>query len=228
MSKEPKAKPYARTVTWDGNLQISKGDEVKILRGIVSPNDSIRASVIENVTTGREETSGIEGILMTRMPFDINPPITGIIQKVSCSDGATVFQLAEGIGVLEVKFRKLVQLASPFLDKEIVEECINKEKGEDVVTSSFRILEERIRKKIGATPDRSGVDLINDAFNSKSGKLVIGKTPSESEGAYQLFRGSILFLRNPPAHRYIDEYSDFEIFEIVMHVNLLLSILDKC
>jgi len=162
------------------------------------------------------------------MPVDIIPPIEGIVQKVSSSSGTTAFQLAEGVGVLEVKFRKLIQLASPFLDKEIVEECINKEKAEDVITSAFRILEERIRKKIGASYERSGVDLINDAFNLKSGKLIMGKTDSEKEGVFHLYRGSIMFLRNPPAHRFIDDYTEFEIFEIVIHVNLLLNILDKC
>jgi len=99
--------------------------------------------------------------------------------------------------------------------------------AEDILTSAFRILEERIRTKITASPASHGVDLVQEAFHPKTGKLTFGKTEAEREGLFHLFRGSILFLRNPPAHRFIDEYSEFEIFEMVCLVNLLLNILEK-
>jgi len=69
-------------VTWDAGLQISEGDEVEILRGIIYTESNIRASVMRNITTGREEKSSIEGILMTRNPTDIKPPIKGIVQEI--------------------------------------------------------------------------------------------------------------------------------------------------
>lgn len=228
MSQESKGKFRTRIITWAGSLQVSKNDELKITKGIVYGNGNISAFRLENVTTGRKEKSRNEGVLMSVMPVDFNPPLSGFVQNVEGDEGETTFELVEGIGVLEVKFRKLIELASPFLDKEIVEQCINKEKAEDIITSAFRILEERIRKQIGASYERSGVDLVNDAFNTSTGKLTIGETKSEREGVYHLFRGSMLFFRNPSAHRYVKDYTEFEIFEIVTHVNLLLNILDKC
>ena len=214
-------------VTWDGGLQISKGDEIEILRGIVNNESSIRASVIWNITTGREERSNIEGLSMPRNPTDIMPPIKGAVQRIGARSNETIFELVVGVGIIEVGLGRLLKEASKFLDKEIVESCIYKKEAEDVVTSAFRILEERIRAKIKAKPESHGVDLVQEAYHPQKGKLVFGETEAEREGLFHLFRSSILFLRNPPSHRFIREYSEFEIFEMVCLVNLLLKILEK-
>lgn len=123
---------------------------------------------------------------------------------------------------------KLIKEIEPCLDREIVEKCIHKEDVEDVVTSGFRILEERIRTRIGAGLSSHGVDLVTEAFNPSNGKLIFGKAQPEQEGLFHLFRGAFMLFRNPPSHRFIEEYTEFEVFEIVALVNLLLSILDKC
>jgi len=214
-------------VRWDSGLQISRGDEIEILRGIVYGENQIRASVMRNLTTGREERSRIEGILMTRMPADLQPPIKGVVQSVMARADETEFELVKGVGIIEVGLGRLLPEAKKFLDKDIVEKCITKRDAEDVITSAFRILEERIRTRIGATPERHGVDLVEEAFHPQTGKLAFGKTTAEREGLFHLFRSSILFLRNPPSHRFVKEYSEFEIFEIVCFVNLLLNILEK-
>ena len=172
--------------------------------------------------------SSREGVLDIKMPRDISPPIHGVVREVFSSGYGTIFDLVEGVGTLEVGLTKIIKEATVFLDKEIVEKCIHKKEAEDIITSAFRILEERIRGKIGVGYDRSGVDLINDAFNPKTGKLVFGKTEAELQGLFHLYRGSIMFWRNPPSHRFVDDYSEFEIFEIVVHVKLLLNILAKC
>ncbi len=215
-------------VTWDSDLQISTGDEVEILRGITYSEDNIRASVMRNITTGRKERSSIEGVIMTRSPVDIIPSIKGVVRGIEARSGETKFDLVVGVGIIEVGLDKLLKEATCFLDEDIIKKCILKKDAEDIVTSSFRILEERIRAKIGASFESHGSDLINEALNPKTGKLTFGKTEAEREGLFHLFRSSILFLRNPPSHRFIQEYSEFEIFEIVCLVNLLLNILDKC
>jgi uncharacterized protein (TIGR02391 family) len=214
-------------VKWDNNLLVSKGDEIEITRGIVYSENNVRASHLRNLTNGREERSSIEGVLMTQEPTDIVPPIKGIVQKVQASSNQTIFELVEEAGILAIGLNKLIKEATMFLDKDLAERCISKRDAEDVVTSAFRSLEERIRSKIGASPDLCGADLVNKAFNPKNGKLVFGKTMSEQEGLFHLFRGSMLLLRNPPSHRFLPEYSDFETFEIVVLVNLLLNILEK-
>src|SRR4030042_5878300 len=192
-------------VTWDANLQISKGDEIEIRRGIGDSNSgSVRASVMKNITTGRDEKSRIEGVFDITMPKDINPPIKGIVREVHASPSATVFELVEGIGILEVNLVKLIKEIEPYLDKEIVEKCIHKEDVEDIVTSGFRVLEERIRTRIGMDASHHGVDLATEAFNPSNGKLVFGKTQSEQEGLFHLFRGAFMLFRNPPSHRFIE------------------------
>ena len=165
---------------------------------------------------------------MTTQPKNITPPIEGVVEKVDARSNETIFDLIIGEGFIEVGLEKLLKESTNFLDKDIIENCIHKKDAEDIVTSAFRILEERIRRKIGASFESHGSDLVNEALNPKTGKLTLGKTEGEREGLFHLFRGSILFLRNPPSHRFIREYSDFEIFEIVCLVNLLISILDKC
>lgn len=215
-------------VAWDGALQISKGDEIEIIKGIALGENYIRASVLKNITLGREERSRIEGVLMTKMPEDIRPPRKGVVQQVHATAGQTYFELIEGVGVLEIGLGKLIKEANVFLDKEIIDKCIGKKDAEDILTSAFRILEERIRAKIGATPEICGLDLINAAFKPKTGKLIFGKTAAEQEGLFHLYRGSILFFRNPPSHRFVTEFSEFETFAIVILVNLLLNILEKC
>lgn len=213
-------------VTWDSGFQISKGDEVEILRGIVDQAGNIRATLMRNKTTGRKERSRLERITMTVRPTDIQPPIRGIVGDVEALSNETRFDLVIGAGLIEVGLGSLLQEASKFLDDKIVDKCIHKKDAEDILTSAFRILEERIREKIGASPERHGIDLINEAFHYETGKLVFGETEAEREGLFLLFRSSFLFLRNPPSHRFV-QYSEFEIFEMVCLVNLLLDILDK-
>lgn len=220
------AKERVIKVTWRGNLQISKGDEIEIPRG-KGGGDNIQASILKNLTNGRTEISDIEHILDITMPKDFNPPIHGIVRAIYAGGSSTVFTLVEDFGLLEVGLEKLINEATVFLDKEIVEKCVHKRETEDIVTSAFRILEERIREKIGASYERCGVDLINDAFNLKTGKLVFGKSMAEQEGLFHLFRGAVLFFRNPSSHRFIEDYNEFEVFEIVIQVNLLLNILNK-
>src|SRR3990170_4657005 len=89
-------------VSWDANLQISKGDEIEITRGIVNSENDIRASQLKNITSGRNERSDIEGVYMTRMPQDIKPSIRGIVKEIHASQSGTVFELIEGVGMLEV------------------------------------------------------------------------------------------------------------------------------
>jgi hypothetical protein len=214
-------------VTWDSGLQISKGDEIEILRGIVHSESDIRATRLRNITRGRKEVSRMEGILTTVTPEDIEPPIRGIVEGIEAYSNETKFDLIVGLGLIEVGLGSLLKEASRFLDTEIVERCIYKQDAEDILTSAFRILEEKIREKIGVSLESHGVDLVAEAFHPETGKLTFGKTKAEREGLFHLFRSSILFLRNPPSHRFIREYSEFEIFEMVCLVNLLLKILEK-
>jgi len=214
-------------VSWDGQLQISEGDEVEILRGIVNES-RIRASVLMNHTRGRRERSDIEGVLMTRGPSDLKPPMRGVAKNIEATRSSTSFDLVESIGIVEEIMRQVSREARSFLDPVIVERCLGQRHAEDVITNGFRVLEERIRAKIGVGPEMHGADLITEAFHPQRGKLMFGKTEAEREGLYNLYRGAMLFLRNPPSHRFINEYNDADIFEITCFVDLLLKLIEKC
>ncbi len=80
----------------------------------------------------------------------------------------------------------------------------------DSSKNALAVLEERIREKIDVGPSRTGAGLINYAFHPKNGKLTLGETESERESFFFIFRGTLGFLRNPPAHRFTEEESSIE------------------
>jgi hypothetical protein len=128
-------------------------------------------------------------------------------------------------------FEKIVDQAflhqlSEIMDEELVRGCFDKS-YEDAITSAFRILEERIRKRINAGAEFFGIDLVEEAFHAENGKLVFGETTAEKQALYQTYRSSFLMLRNPPSHRYLKEFAGVEIVEIIMFIDFLLKVLSK-
>ncbi|MGA2459922.1 MAG: TIGR02391 family protein [Candidatus Bathyarchaeia archaeon] len=122
--------------------------------------------------------------------------------------------------------RAFISKISEILDGELNRACLDKS-YEDAITSAFRILEVRVRTRINAGADRIGTDLMDDAFHPERGKLVFGETASERQAVHQVFRSAYMMLRNPPSHRYLQEFAGAEIVEIVMFVDFLLKILRK-
>jgi hypothetical protein len=112
------------------------------------------------------------------------------------------------------------------MDGELSRGCLGKS-YEDAITSAFRILEVRVRNRINAGPDRYGIDLMDDAFNPDKGRLIFGETASERQAVHLLFRSAYMMLRNPPSHRYLEEFAGAEIVEVVMFVDFLLKVLAK-
>ncbi len=216
-------------IIWDADLHISEGDEIEILHGLIDTinADNVYAFELRNITKGRNEIREIspKNIFAENPPEQFKPSIRGMVGQSFVSPSGTWFELK--VSAQRGEISRLVNEAKVLLDQELAEECLNKKDAEDTITSAFRVLEERLRAKIGVGHEKCGNDLITDAFNPKNGKLILGKSAGEQEGLFFLYRGSVGFLRNPPAHRFVN-YSEFEAFEIVIHVNLLLGLLDKC
>jgi hypothetical protein len=219
-------------VIWDAHLAISKDDEIEILSGVVDKVNlgNIYAFEIKNVSSGRRVIREIipRGIFEQTIPQQFNPPIRGFARNIMENPSATGFELVEQVDALTVKTGQLLKKIEHCLDKEIVAQCLNKTDKTDIIASAFRVLEERIRVKIGESYNCYGPALLDKAFNNKNGKLSFGKTDAERESLYLFYRGSIGLFRNPSAHRFLNDYSDFETFEIVVNANLLLAILEKC
>jgi hypothetical protein len=72
--------------------------------------------------------------------------------------------------------------------------CVNKN-YRDTANNAFPLVEDRLRLKLGVDRGRSGNDLVDYAFNTTSGKLLVGNSSSEQEGVLLLFKGVF-----PPAH----------------------------
>jgi hypothetical protein len=122
--------------------------------------------------------------------------------------------------------RAFVSQLAEIIDPELTRSCLDKS-YEDAITSAFRILEVRVRNRINAKPELVGTELMDDAFNPDRGKLVFGETSSERQAVYQIFRSAYMMLRNPPSHRYLEEFAGAEIVEIIMFVDFLLKVLSK-
>ena len=149
------------------------------------------------------------------------------------SDYTTKYQLTsfgKSIDVADV-FEKTIDFAmisqlSEMLDPELSQQCFGKS-YEDAITSAFRVLEERLRQRINAAAELFGLELVDAVFNPQKGKLTFGETDGERQALYQIYRSAFLMLRNPPSHRYLEEFQGAEIVEIVMFVDFLLKILRK-
>ncbi len=76
--------------------------------------------------------------------------------------------------------RTLVSQLSEVIDTDLARGCLDKS-YEDAITSAFRILEERMRKRINAGAELFGLPLVEEAFHPQKGKLIFGETSAERE-----------------------------------------------
>jgi uncharacterized protein (TIGR02391 family) len=153
-----------------------------------------------------------------------------IMRDTDYSNKCQLTSFGKTINVADI-FEKTVDRAfissmSEIIDPELSRGCLDKS-YEDAITSAFRILEVRVRTRINAGSERFGTELMDEAFHPEKGRLVFGETPSERQAVHQLFRSAYMMLRNPPSHRYLEEFAGTEIIEIVMFVDFLLKILRK-
>jgi uncharacterized protein (TIGR02391 family) len=113
------------------------------------------------------------------------------------------------------------------IDLLLIEKCANKD-YHDTVTNAFTILEDKLRKKLGVDRnDYFGEKLIDYAFNPSNGKLILGVSQAEQQGIYFLFKGSFLFLRNPPSHTQSIAEDRNAALKVLHTSDLLIKLIDK-
>jgi len=132
----------------------------------------------------------------------------------------TIRELEQIVGV-----SKTTQIPTD-LDRQLMERCKDKD-YHDIVSNAFPLLEDRIRKRVGVDTSYYGTKLIDYTFNPKSGKLSLGDTDAEKEGAYLLFKGAMQFLRNSPLHTLAVAQDRNAGLKIIYMTDLLLKLLDK-
>lgn len=84
---------------FDGAIDLHKGHIVKITRGIVYENQGgLRVSTMENLTTGANIQSSIEGVMMAKPPVSLDVPIIGRIKSSAVrGNNTTEFVIEEGM-----------------------------------------------------------------------------------------------------------------------------------
>ena len=119
-----------------------------------------------------------------------------------------------------------------FLDPELSKRCRSlwPSHAETAVFEAFRIVEERLRALVGESSEGEdpliGEKLITRALNPKNGILIdTSLTSSEREGLYLMFKGAYQFVRNPRAHRIVEENDSQLAVELLYHADLLLRLL---
>lgn len=87
------------------------------------------------------------------------------------------------------------------------------------------VLEDRLRKKIGAKVDVYGMALVNQSLRPNEGTLIVSEINAEQEGAHRLFLGAVQFFGNPTHHRLLTDLPAVRARETIGFIDLLLQIL---
>lgn len=95
-----------------------------------------------------------------------------------------------------------------------------------VIREACVVLENRVRRTIGAGKSLYGTSLMERAFG-KSEVVKLSDEEQEQIGAMQIYRGVMAFFRNAAGHNVIDDYDQEDALRFVVLVDLLLKTLDK-
>jgi uncharacterized protein (TIGR02391 family) len=133
------------------------------------------------------------------------------------------------------RLKRRLQIAERDLPSLIADDELRR-RCEDLLTASTHydrvireacvILENRVRKAIGAGKSLYGVSLMERAFG-KSGLLKLSDEEQEQVGAMQIYRGVMAFFRNAAGHNLIDSYDQEDALRFVVLVDLLLKTLSE-
>ena len=123
-------------------------------------------------------------------------------------------------------------LAFDFLDAELAERChsLYPDNVGSAIREAYILVEERLRALIGSSSTGeetlSGQDLISGALHPENGILTDRSLPrSERDGLFLMFKGSHMYVRNPRAHRFVDEKDPQCAIEFICLADLLLRLL---
>lgn len=89
-------------VWYDERMEIRRGDNIRIVKGMILENDPerIRATVVENLTSGVLYSSRINSTFMMQSPVDFDPPVCGRVDSIQIGyqgTDQTHFTIIEGV-----------------------------------------------------------------------------------------------------------------------------------
>jgi uncharacterized protein (TIGR02391 family) len=95
------------------------------------------------------------------------------------------------------------------------------------VREACTVLEDRVRKLVGAPNALIGTRLMDSALWGSSRELRLSDHDGEQEGAWQMYRGLMAFYRNPVGHRLHDDLDRTEALHVVSWIDHLLWLIDR-
>jgi hypothetical protein len=110
------------------------------------------------------------------------------------------------------------------MDREIVKDVfpIRKPYRKDV-GEAYLTVEARMRDELGLPDHLTGIEIINEAKKKGLFKREVG---SEEQGIEMIYRGAILWLRNPSHHRK-DSITKEDALKMIFFADYLLKLLEK-
>ena len=96
-----------------------------------------------------------------------------------------------------------------------------------VIREACVILEDRVRKAIGASKDVVGVSLMQRAFSPNNYLLRLSENDKEQLGAMNIYSGVMAFFRNAAGHNLVDSYTSEDALRFVVFVDLLLAMVGR-
>ena len=131
---------------FDGDLGVRKGDIIRIWKGI-QDGQYVRAVELENVSAGSTQRSRIAGTLMTQMPVEFEPALTGRVEGLDFMNKNTYFTLATGVFLEQNRFFPAGQL----------------ETGQDAIRRLLRTEAQRYVKVVDPYTSAVTLDLLASA-----------------------------------------------------------------
>jgi len=116
------------------------------------------------------------------------------------------------------------------LHARIAERCavaFDSKQYDNAILNAFRTVEEEIRRRINGAPTDLGVNLVSKAMGGDSPPLKFSDVEPEQQGAHQLYRGAIAFLKNPQSHRRVGTDDRTLAYEALAFASLLMRLLDS-
>jgi uncharacterized protein (TIGR02391 family) len=198
----------------------------------------IEAKIEYQEVIGEANPGGYRPIRFSRIKYKASPDTHIDIrqyQRGYNDEGEEVFYPTKtGFRFLEREFRRVIReyvlMPETYVHPLIVKtsfRLLNSGEFDSAVLKAFRTIETAIRKRIKASADDIGVNLIRRAFHPESGPLTNMALPkAEREAFCHYLAGAFGYYKNPCSHRDVD--MDFlSAFERIVVASDLLKIVER-
>jgi len=130
--------------------------------------------------------------------------------------------------------RPVVLSSIEILDSDLRSRCLDlfdsfetsgrRDRMDTVVSEATRVLEDKLRKLVGAADEIAGLELVKHAFGGEPPRLRVSNVPAEQQAAASLFRGVFGLIRNVAHHRLVGEIQPERVLQVMGMIDYCLAI----